>query len=382
MTGQSLPVAVVNRWPRRAAYGAAGLAVLLPTSTAGASLFLANQVLNVPASRYPVWVRGASAGLVTLTRTADTERPIPLGFVWADGHARLGPVVTKDKAIVVREVDEVTRGTLRTGIRGYSSSYVFAGDPSARGLAFTDVTIRGELGDMPAWLVPPTGDGEPSDTWIIAVHGRGAPRGEALRVLPTLAASGHPTLVITYRNDVGAPQSPDRRYHLGDTEWRDVAAAVRYARSQGATGIILCGWSMGGGMVLNLLRHEPPDHLRAVILDCPVVDWATTLRRSARNLGLPPPWVWATLRLVERRIGVRLKDLDHRSLAAELAAPTLLFVDHDDGTVAPRPALEFAHARPELVTLVETRGAGHCRSWNLDPTGYEVTVAEFLKSLS
>ncbi|WP_432984680.1 alpha/beta hydrolase family protein [Dactylosporangium sp. CA-233914] len=381
----TLPAA--RNWPRLAAYagiaGAAGLAVLLPTGTAGAGWFLAGQVLNVNGSRvYPVRVRAHAGRRITLTRTPDTARSIPLSFVWAAGHARLGEVISVDRATVTREVAEITRGSLTAGVRGYTSSYVFEGDPrTARGLPFDEVVVDGELGPLPAWLVPPT-DGPADDTWIIAVHGRGAPRGEVLRALPTLAASGHRTLVVSYRNDVDAPPSPDHRFHLGHTEWRDVLSAVEHARSSGARDIILAGWSMGGAAILNLLRDwEHGGFLRAVVLDCPVVDWNETLRMNARQLGVPPVWTWTALKLIQHRLGVTSADLDYRSLAPRLDVPTLLYVDHDDRTVAPAPTVELAQLAGDHVTLVETREAGHCRSWNLDPQAYEQHLTKFLKSV-
>ncbi|MET7392322.1 prolyl oligopeptidase family serine peptidase [Dactylosporangium sp. NPDC005572] len=380
------PAPTIRKWPRRAAYaglaGAAGLAVLLPTGTAGAGWLLAGQVLNVGGPRgYPVRVRSYVHGQVTLTRTPDTARSIPLSFVWAAGHARLGPVVSLDRATVTREVTEVTRGTLVPGVRGYTSGYVFEGDPlSARGLPFEEVTVPGELGDLPAWLVPPT-TAAADDTWIVAVHGRGAPRGEALRALPTLAESGHQTLVVTYRNDPEAPSSSDSRFHLGHTEWHDVRSAVAFARSSGARQVILMGWSMGGAAILNLLKNWDHDgFLRGVVLDCPVVDWVATLQMHARQLNVPPPWTWTALKLIQHRLGVRAADLDYRPVAGRLDVPTLVYVDHDDRTVAPWPTIEFAQASTH-VTLVETREAGHCRGWNLDPSAYETHLRNFLKSL-
>jgi len=37
-----------------------------------------------------------------------------------------------------------------------------------------------------------------------------------MRILPTLAALGLPTLIPSYRNDDGAPATADGYYHLGE----------------------------------------------------------------------------------------------------------------------------------------------------------------------
>ena len=135
---QPLPV---PRWPRRMAYGAAGLAVLLPSSTAGAGWYFASQLLTPSRlPEYAVTVRAIDGDRVTLTRTEDTERPIALGLIWPHGHARLGEIVSMDKTTVVRRVSTLTRGVIRAGIRADAGSSVFDGDPfTAHGLEFADV---------------------------------------------------------------------------------------------------------------------------------------------------------------------------------------------------------------------------------------------------
>jgi pimeloyl-ACP methyl ester carboxylesterase len=375
MSAEPLPVPTIRRWPRRTAYGLAGLAVLVPTSTASAGWYFANQVVDARPREYPLEVRGFDGDLVTLTRTEDTEHDVPYGLLWPDGHARLGGLVRTERNAVVRRVTDVTRGTLWAGVRAYTSSAVFDGDPlTARGLAFEEVTVPGDLGQMPAWLVPGT-----SSTWVIAVHGRGGSRAEALRVLPTLATLGLPTLAVTYRNDEGAPPSPDRRYHLGATEWRDVAAAIRYARSQGASDVILYGWSMGGAAAMMTLRRAAEaEFVRALVMDCPALDWTATLRLNARRRNLPTPLTWAAMRLVEQRIGVRLADLNQVRHVGSLRVPALIFLDGDDVVADPAPTRLFARLRPDLVRLVETQGGGHTRSWNVDPARYEAELAAFV----
>ena len=369
----------VRRWPRRTAYGLAGLALLAPTSTASAGWYFASQVVNARPRDFPFEVRSVDGDLVTLVRNEDTERDVPVGFIWPTGHARLGTVERRERAVVVRRVLEVTHGTLQRGVRGYVSSAVFDGDPlTARGLDYAEVTVPGELGALPAWLVPGT-----SSTWVIAVHGRGGSRTEALRVLPTLAAAGLPTLVVTYRNDEGAPPSRDRRYHLGASEWHDVASAVEYALANGASDVIPYGWSMGGAAVMMALRRSPlRSSVRAVVLDCPALDWTATLRLNARRRNLPPPLGWAAMRLVEQRIGHRLADLNQVRHVGSLRVPAMVFLDGDDVVVDPGPTRLFARLRPDLVRLSETRGGGHTRSWNVNPAGYEAELAGFLAEVT
>lgn len=94
--------------------------------------------------------------------------------------------------------------------------------------------MPGPLGPLPAWQLAGT-----RPTWVLLVHGRGGAREDWLAMLPALVRAGFPVLDLSYRNDVGAPASPDGYSHLGDTEWRDVEAGVRYARAEGAADVVL-----------------------------------------------------------------------------------------------------------------------------------------------
>jgi pimeloyl-ACP methyl ester carboxylesterase len=320
---------------------------------------------------------------VTLSRDANTARPATVGLTWPGGHAILTDQVILDGNRVVRTVDEIERGTLRPGVHAFIDMHVFDTDPRiGLDMSFSSVAIPDELGPMPAWYVPPTTD-VARDTWVIAVHGRGSDRTEALRVLPTVAATGCPSLIISYRNDVGAPASPDGRYHLGDTEWLDVQAAIEYARDHGAARVVLYGWSMGGAVAMTALRRLPTAQaslVTAVVLDSPVLDWTSTLALQGRQRNLPAPLTWTAERMVERRDQLTLSDFDQRRYAPQLSVPTLLFVDRSDTTVPPAASLQFGHLRPDLVTLITTSGGDHTGSWNVDPVRYDDAVRDFLSA--
>ncbi|WP_457826784.1 alpha/beta hydrolase family protein, partial [Staphylococcus aureus] len=75
--------------------------------------------------------------------------------------------------------------------------------------------------------------------------------------VPVFHELGITSLLVSYRNDGEAPRSRTGTYALGATEWRDVDAAIGYARRQGARRVLLMGWSMGGAIVLQTEFSSP-----------------------------------------------------------------------------------------------------------------------------
>lgn len=374
-----------RRWWRRFLVGSLVLVLLLVAATAGVGYYFAGQLLVVDhTTSYPVSVKAVNGNEVTLSRDVNTEKPILLGLAWPGGAAMLNGSVRVSGDDVVRTVTSVVRGALRPGLMAAIEYNVFDGDPrTARELGFETVSVAGELGDMPAWYVPPAA-GRTSTTWVVAIHGRDGARQEALRALPAIASAGLPALVVSYRNDEDAPASPDGYYHLGDTEWRDVAAAIGYARAHGATAVVLYGWSMGGGMALMALRRMPPADaavIRGIVLDSPVLSWESVIDLQGAQRNLPGFVVWAAKRVTQWRADLSLREFDHGTYAAELKVPVLVFVDESERHVPTGPAHDLARSRPDLVTLVSTTGGGHIASWNMDPARYESTVATFLGQL-
>ena len=332
---------------------------------------------------------------VTLGLTPETEQPGRYGL-WFDsgqGHARVGLVLDVDQASgrVRRVLEGVDFGDLRVGPARWNQ-YYFAGDPQdTLGLPSHDVEIASELGMLAAWEVPADAElsaGGAKDRWAILVHGRGAERGECLRAVPVLHDLGFTALIPMYRNDFGAPPSPDGRYNLGLSEWRDCEAALLYAVDAGAREIVLFGWSMGGAIVLQMLdRSWLSDRVNAVVLDAPVIDWADVLRHHGALNKIPGPigslsrsligQQWARRLVgVHEPIDVALTNWENR--AGELKHRTLLIHSLDDDFVPAGPSISLAAKRPDLVRFEPWQHARHTKEWNVDPQRWDAVVRGFL----
>jgi alpha-beta hydrolase superfamily lysophospholipase len=295
----------------------------------------------------------------------------------ARGRAFLGPVIESNGVVAIREFQPLD-GSLRAGDFARLDPFAFPGDPrEAHGLAFEDVEVHAPLGAFPAWYVP----GQ-RDTWAVMVHGKGANRRETLRLLPLLAGAGFPALAITYRNDEGCPPAPGGRYTYGRDEYEDLEAAVRFALDMGARRILLVGYSMGGAICLSFMeRSDLAARVAGFILDAPMLDLRSTVAHGARQRRIPVRYLALSNRIAARRYGFDWDDFDYRRTAMDLQVPVLLFHGDADPTVPVATSDSLAAARPDIVRYVRVPGAGHVRSWNVDPEGYADAVRHFLTAL-
>ncbi|MFG3285834.1 alpha/beta hydrolase [Streptomyces sp. NPDC048111] len=326
-------------------------------------------------------VHATAPGRITLTRSLAALRPGTYGLEGDGVHAVVGEVLesaphTADT--VVRRLERVTCGAPAAGDRVWLTPQLHRGTPeTALGIPYRNVEIAAELGPLPAWLVP----GE-RPTWVIAVHGLGTTREHPLNLLEFLRRQRLTVLSLAYRGDEGAPRPQDGLGHLGDSEWRDLDAAIRYAVRSGAQRVILHGWSTGATMALRAAdRSALRERVSGLVLDSPVLDWEFTVKALAAARRTPGPLLPLAVRAAQGRTGVH-GDRRHETAAAVTPrVPTLVFHGPDD-TVAPwGPSRELAARRPELVTLHPVRSAPHAAMWNADPTGYEETLRRFLTPL-
>jgi alpha-beta hydrolase superfamily lysophospholipase len=382
-----------------AAGGVAGLAAM--SATGLAAYFTRRVVTPLVVKPDDLEIFEVHADRVVLSATPDTVVPGRYG-IWLDGgegHVRIGPILGRDDESVTRAIEHLDRGTLHPGPARFNQYYV-AGDPTtAWGIAHEDVLVPSEVGDLPTWLVRPathrdhsTGEEVVADldgVWAVLVHGRGATREECLRGVPVLHRLGITTLVPSYRNDRDAPGDAAGRYHFGGTEWRDIESAMEWALEQGARSIVLMGWSMGGAISLQVVsRSRVAEHVRAVVLNAPVVDWGDVLDHTARINHLPPPVGrigrgMVRHRLLRKVVGlgepVDLRTLNWVRRAKELATPILLVHSEDDDVVPVGPSRALAAARPDLVTFAPWTTARHTKEWNVDPELWDSLVSAFLR---
>ncbi|MFE7211748.1 alpha/beta hydrolase [Streptomyces sp. NPDC001698] len=326
-------------------------------------------------------VHGTAAGQISLTRDLASLRPGTYGLAGNGSHAVVGPVLPTAPHrpdTVVRRLERVTHGALHRGDKVWLTPNLHVGNPrSALGIEHADVDIPGELGPLPAWFVPGV-----RETWVIAVHGLGATRELPMNVMGFLHRRHFPVLALAYRGDLGAPRPSDGLNHLGETEWRDLDAAIRYAVRYGAERIVLHGWSTGATMALRAAtRSAVRERISGLVLDSPVLNWEVTLRALARARHTPGPLLPLAVRAAQGRTGLYGDRLAAATDPEGLTVPTLIFHGPGDQVAPWQLSRRLAERRPNLVALHTVPNAPHGAMWNADPEGYEEVLRRFLTPL-
>ncbi|MDL9979723.1 alpha/beta hydrolase family protein [Microbacterium sp. ASV49] len=327
-----------------------------------------------------------AAQTITLARTPDTELPGRYGLftTGTESYVKLGSVLSQDATTVKRKLLTQVGAQSRLSPDAAFSGWYYD-HPEQLHLPYTAELIGSSVGPCPAWLFP-AGDG---DTWVIQVHGRGTTRAECLRAIPVFHALGITSLVVSYRNDGEAPRSRTGTYGLGSTEWRDVDAAIGYARRHGARRVILMGWSMGGAISLQVaLGSAHRDLISGIVLESPVVDWRIVLDYQASQMHIPGTVAglamgalqspWATP-LTRTGGAIPFDSLDVVARAAELRHPILILHSDDDGFVPSDASHRLAEARPDLVELDSFDVARHTKLWNYDQERWSAAITSWLR---
>ena len=374
------------------AIGVLALAGAVATAAAVLSVIVARTVIIPPSRRtddIQILALDRAGSTIVLSSTPDSRLPGEYSFWFSGdtGHVRVGDIITQDPRTVTRSIEVPDFGDLDSARRGRFNGWFYL-TPKDLHVPFEEVQIATPLGDAPAWVIPAE---RATKRWMIGVHGRGVRRPEALRGVIPFRAEGFTSLIISYRNDGDAPRSDDYRYALGDREWLDVEAAMRYALDHGAEELVLMGWSMGGATVLQALtRSKYGDHVIGVVLESPVVDWIATLDFQAELRRLPTAVRLGVLTLFKYRWGgfftglaepLDLDRLDFVRRAQELDRPILILHSDDDGFVPSTASRELAVARPDIVSYEAFEIARHTKLWNYDREKWEGAIRRWIEAL-
>ncbi len=328
-----------------------------------------------------------AAQTITLARTPDTGLPGRYGLftTGTTNYVKLGSVLAEDATTVKRKLLTHIGPESRLSAAAAFSGWYYE-SPAELHVPFSPELVGAPLGPCPAWLFPAERD---SDVWVIQVHGRGTTRAECLRAVPVFRELGITSLVVSYRNDGEAPRSRTGTYALGATEWRDVDAALGFARRRGARRVILMGWSMGGAIALQVALNSAHRELIAgIVLESPVVDWRIVLDYQARLIGLPSPVTGLAIEALRADWtspvtrtggGIPFERLVVVARAGELRHPILILHSDDDGFVPSDASHDLVVARPDLVEMQVFEVARHTKLWNYDQERWTDSIRSWLE---
>jgi hypothetical protein len=261
----------------------------------------------------------------------------------------------------------------------------YRGDPTAAfGIPFETVRYDTPLGPAGAWLVPGSRAAARADTpWAIYVHGIGGIRENGYKQLTALQQAGLTTLMLTYRNDKGAPADPRPLFAFGSTEWPDLDAAVSYALANGAPSVVIVAESMGGGITGQFLRHSTQtDRVIALVLDAPALDLHQVVAATLGRFHLPfaTEIALASLWLFDLTHGSSLAGADTRREVAGFPGPLFLSHGTADSLVPVAISDRLVPQRTAPTTYLRT-GADHLLSYKEDPARYRNEMVGFLEAL-
>jgi uncharacterized protein len=340
---------------------------------------------------YDLTVVSFDGGMVTLREAPGQPRNEVLrknyvyGLRWPGGSGLLDPARSGTSDVsVVRPLTVQVGSPPTSGAPAELRRDVYNDPATAYKVRVSDVAYACAGGTCPAWQVPGA-----ATTWAVMVHGWRASRTEPLRALDGVLHAGMPAMVITYRNDEGAPRDPSGFYRFGATEWHDLNDAVTYALQHGAQHIVLFGFSMGASVVASFLQHSSlADRVAGIVFDAPLLDFRRTTDYAAAQrrlpvvgLPIPPPLTWTAETIADLRYDINWDSIDYLD-ARWLRVPTLLFHGTADKRVPIAASDELAAGKPQLVREIRVPGAAHVEAWNADPQRYTAHLSAFLTGVN
>lgn len=252
--------------------------------------------------------------------------------------------------------------------------------PATFGARFEEVRFPARSGDVEiaAWYLPQPD----SARAVILVHGKDSSRstefqGRFSEFAARLYERGFAILMIDLR---GHGASGDARFSFGLAERRDILGAVDWLMTNGfrAGSIGVLGVSMGAASAIGAAAEDPA--IGALVADCSYAEIEPLIRRHWRTAsGLPDIFLPSTLFMGRFVLGIDLTTARPVTEIDDIAPRPVLIIHGDADAFTPVENGRALAAAAPGAEYWEVPGAGHARSYDIDPQRYVDRVAGFFE---
>jgi uncharacterized protein len=221
------------------------------------------------------------------------------------------------------------------------------------------------------WYVP-----EPqSDVTVIVLHTVGRSRQDMLDFALPLRQHGFSLLFIDMR---GHGESGGQHFTYGYHEWKDVAAAVDFAKERGGkeTHVVLLGASAGGAVAILAAARDP--RVAAVCSVAAFHDLRAIVKHQTP--WLPDRWADRALRKAEELGDFKVDKTCPVDDIQKLSCPVLIAHGDQDQYVPSDCARRLKEAGGDNVTLHWIRGANHATMFAIGGDKLIQAIAEFFST--
>ncbi len=250
--------------------------------------------------------------------------------------------------------------------------------PATFGARFEDVRFPARGGDVEiaAWYLPQPA----ASRAVILVHGKDSSRstefqGRFSEFGARLQERGFAVLMIDLR---GHGASGDARFSFGLAERRDILGAVDWLMAQGfhAGSIGVLGVSMGAASAIGAAAADPA--IGALVADCSYAEIEPLMQRHWNAAsGLPDIFLPSTLFMGRFVLGMDLATARPVTEIDDIAPRPVLIIHGDADAFTPVEHGRALAAAAPAAEYWEVPGAGHARSYQVDPQQYVDRVATF-----
>jgi len=192
---------------------------------------------------------------------------------------------------------------------------------------------------------------------------------------------GHNVLLIDQRSH---GRSQGHTITFGVQERKDVLDWIRYAGERfGKVPILLGGVSMGAATVLMAAGQKLPDHVKAVVADCPYDAPSNIIKKVlGQDMGMPVGAVYPLIRFGGMLYGRFNLDADSPVEAVRRAKLPILLIHGDDDRFVPyEMSCHIQAAAPEKIRFHTIKGAGHALNFAAAPVEYRNIVTDFVRNI-